>query len=116
MSAMHGHVADGSCCSQHDILQPKPEDIALFRDKPQEATREFRRLFRIDDPRILGFMYAFPFENPTHRQSQLLWSSGFGVALLEALTDNRWYDSFGDMARDKNFGKFCTSYSVCWYI
>lgn len=104
-----GHVDD-------EGLRPDPEHVIMFREKPEEAAGVYRQLFLSqEDRKLLAFMYAFPFEDPTPLQQKSLWLSGFPLALLDGLTDERWYESFKDMAGDFEFGHFATTESVRWY-
>lgn len=75
--------------------------VVMFRNSPKSAALVFSRLFRSKDSTLLNFMDAFPWTRPGMKQQEQLWSSGFPIVLLEALTDNRWYESF-----KVNCGKF----------
>ncbi len=37
-----------------------PYYTAMFRDRPQDAAREYTKLFHSDDAKIIAFMFAFP--------------------------------------------------------
>lgn len=91
-------------CGQ-DSFEPRPEDFALLLDKPQEAVAMFRQLFLSDDLRIVGFMKAFHTAIFTRQQLNQLWFAGFATALLDALSDRRWYDSFPRMFTNENFDR-----------
>lgn len=86
--------------------EPDPDDVALFRERPEDAAEVYRNLFISNDRKLLGFMHAFPVVDRTPRQEELLWSSGFPLALLESLTDSRWYESFNDMAIHSGFVQY----------
>ncbi len=75
--------------------------VVMFRNSPKSAALVFSHLFRSKDSTLLNFMDAFPWTRPGMKQQEQLWSSGFPIVLLEALTDNRWYESF-----KVNCGKF----------
>lgn len=89
-----------------------PYYISMFRERPQEAAREYRELLQSEDAKIISFMLAFPYNGSTPQQIQSLWISRFPVALLDSLADDKWYESFRDMAADADFGQVTTAESV----
>ncbi len=94
-------------------MKPSPEQISLFREKPEEAAGVFRQLFYSNKSlKLLAFMHAFPFTDPTPKQQALLWLSGFPLALLDSVTDTRWYESFRVLAASSQYGQVATVESV----
>lgn len=90
-----------------------PYYVAMFRDRPQDAAREYTRLFQSDDAKIITLMIAYPYKDPTPQQLQSLWVSRFPVALLDSLANDKWYKSFRVMAADADYGRIPSSKSVC---
>lgn len=89
-----------------------PYYTAMFRDRPQDAAREYTKLFHSDDAKNIAFMFAFPYRDPTPQQLQLLWLSRFPVVLLDSLSNSKWYESFRVMAAGAEYGRVATSQSV----
>lgn len=69
-----------------------PEYVALFNDGAEVVSGLVKEMFHNDDPRLVSLMASFPWTNLTPVLADRLWWSDFPLALLELVSDRKWYE------------------------
>lgn len=65
--------------------------MAILRDEPERAATITRELFAAKDERLIAFLRSLPWNVDVGEYSPALYASDFPLALLDILTNERWY-------------------------
>lgn len=77
--------------NEDDFSKPWPQYTRLFQESPEIAASKALELFSTDDLRYLPFILSFPWEEDASQLPKELHSSHFPIALLDIVTNRRWY-------------------------
>ncbi|KAI0753575.1 hypothetical protein BC629DRAFT_1554683 [Irpex lacteus] len=77
--------------NEDDFSKPWPQYTRLFEESPELAASKALELFSRDDLEYLPFILSFPWEEDASRLPKELHSSHFPIALLDIVTNRRWY-------------------------